>query len=330
MALSRSPQVPHDGRPAKLAEILEELGTLFPPETALSWDRVGLVCGDPDQPVERVRFAVDPTLQVIEEAINDDVDLLVTHHPLLLRGVHTVATTTAKGAALTRAIRAGMALVTAHTNADVANPGVNDALTDALGLVDVTTLTCEEGQPLGRVGALTGTMSLRDFAARVASVLPAAPVGIRVAGPPQAPVSTVAVLGGAGDGLFAAVRAVEADVYVTADLRHHPALEAREEARGGPPYLIDAGHWATEWLWLAGAADRLRQACAASGHPITTSVSSTCTDPWAFVLGATGSPEDDPPPAFDGQDISVDGPMSGQASSQPNGRATSQPEENSQ
>lgn len=137
-------------------------------------------------------------------------------------------------------------------------------------------------------------MSLREFAARVASALPAAPVGIRVAGPPDAPVSTVAVLGGAGDGLFDAVRASGADVYVTADLRHHPALEAREEAQGGPPYLVDAGHWATEWLWLAGAAERLRSGLAARGLALTTAVSTTCTDPWAFVLGAGGPPEDGP------------------------------------
>lgn len=277
-----------------LAEVLDELAAMFPPDTALSWDRVGLVTGDPAQPVRRIGFAVDPTFEVIEEAVADGADLLVTHHPLLLRGVHSVATTTAKGAVLTRAIRAGLALVAAHTNADVADPGVCDALTDAFGLADVVPLTHEEGQGLGRLGRLPETMSLRDFAARVASALPAAPVGVRVSGPPQAPVTTVAVLGGAGDGLFGAVRAAGADVYVTADLRHHPALEAREEARGGPPYLVDAGHWATEWVWLAGAADRLRGALAARGRVVSTAVSTICTDPWAFVLGTAGPPEDGP------------------------------------
>ncbi len=295
-----------------LAEVLDALSTMFPPSTALSWDRVGLVTGDPDQLVARIRFAVDPTLGVVEEAIADGTDLLVTHHPLLLRGVHSVATTTAKGVVITRLIRAGIALVVAHTNADVANPGVCDALTDAFGLLDVAPLTEQEGQSLGRVGRLAESMSLRDFAARVASVLPAAPVGIRVAGPPQAPVSTVAVLGGAGDGLFDAVRAVAADVYVTADLRHHPALEAREEARDGPPYLVDAGHWASEWLWLAGAADRLRRALAKSGRTVDTAVSSICTDPWAFVLGSAGPAEDGPQhspsaPVFDTRSAEGDG-----------------------
>lgn len=277
-----------------LAETLQELAVMFPPETALSWDRVGLVVGDPAQPVRRIWFAVDPTLDVVEDAVADEADLLVTHHPLLLRGVHSVATTSAKGAVVTRLIRAGLALATAHTNADVADPGVCDALTEVFGLADVVPLTHEEGRPLGRLGRLPETMSLRDFAAAVASVLPAAPVGIRVAGPAQAPVTTVAVLGGAGDGLFDAVRAAGADVYVTADLRHHPALEAREEARGGPPYLVDAGHWATEWVWLSAAAERLRQALAARGLAVTTTVSNRCTDPWSFVLGASTPDEDEP------------------------------------
>ena len=98
----------------------------------MSWDRVGLVSGDPEQPVRRVHFAVDPTLAVIEEARALGADLLVTHHPLLLRGMHSVATTGAKGASVTRLVVGDVALYVAHTNADVATAGVCDAL--ALGL----------------------------------------------------------------------------------------------------------------------------------------------------------------------------------------------------
>lgn len=109
-----------------------------------------------------------------------------------------------------------------------------------------------------------------------------------MSGPPSAPVSRVALLGGAGDSLFEEVRDAGADVYVTADLRHHPALEAREEGRGGPPYLIDAGHWASESLWLARAADDLRAALAdgSGGASVETHVSTRCTDPWTFTVGA--------------------------------------------
>ncbi len=107
---------------------------------------------------------------------------------------------------------------------------------------------------------LAAPVSLAEFADAVAAALPATAGGIRVSGDPDAEVRTVAVMGGSGDDRFDDVRASGADVYVTADLRHHPVLEAREEARGGRPFLVDAGHWATESLWLASGRERLLSA----------------------------------------------------------------------
>ena len=144
---------------------------------------------------------------------------------------------------------------------------------------------------MGRVGDLPDEISLAHFAARLAAALPSAPGGIRVAGPADGRVRRVALLGGAGDGLIDAARAADADVYVTADLRHHPALEAREESQvsGGTPFLIDAGHWATESLWLELLLTRLRSGLADGGADVVgweTHVSTICTDPWTFTVGA--------------------------------------------
>jgi putative NIF3 family GTP cyclohydrolase 1 type 2 len=110
-----------------------------------------------------------------------------------------------------------------------------------------------------------------------------------VAGPAQGRVRRVAVVGGAGDDMFDAVRASGADVYVTADLRHHPVLEAREEARGGTPYLVDAGHWATESLWLGSAREELLRALGERGTTVEVHISTLRTDPWDFVVGAESS-----------------------------------------
>jgi dinuclear metal center YbgI/SA1388 family protein len=116
----------------RLADVIAVLDAAYPPRLAQDWDSVGLVCGDPDDPVESVTVAVDATAEVIAEV--PDRGLLLAHHPLLLRGVDTVAANTAKGALIHRLIRTGRALFTAHTNADSASPGVSDALADALGL----------------------------------------------------------------------------------------------------------------------------------------------------------------------------------------------------
>jgi dinuclear metal center YbgI/SA1388 family protein len=115
-----------------VADVVAALEAAYPPALAADWDAVGLVCGDPTEPVRSVLFAVDPVPATVEEAAG--AQLLVTHHPLLLRGVHGVAADTPKGALLHRLIRAGTALFTAHTNADAADPGVSDALAAAIGL----------------------------------------------------------------------------------------------------------------------------------------------------------------------------------------------------
>ena len=116
----------------RLADVIDVLEAAYPPRLAQSWDSVGLVCGDPDDVLSAVTIAVDATAAVVDQV--PDGGLLLAHHPLLLRGVDTVAASTAKGALVHRLIRSGRSLFTAHTNADSASPGVSDALAHALGL----------------------------------------------------------------------------------------------------------------------------------------------------------------------------------------------------
>ncbi|MFT4199445.1 Nif3-like dinuclear metal center hexameric protein [Gordonia sp. (in: high G+C Gram-positive bacteria)] len=133
-----------------LASIIARLETAFPPTLAQEWDSVGLVCGDPAETVERVLVCVDVTAEVVDEAASSGCGLVVAHHPLLLRGVDTVAASTPKGALVHRLIRAGCALYTAHTNADSARPGVSDALADLLGVIDTVPLEPVPTGPLDK------------------------------------------------------------------------------------------------------------------------------------------------------------------------------------
>lgn len=261
---------------------------LWPESLAEDWDEVGLVAGHPNAEVRRVMFAVDPTIDVIEEAIDFGAELLITHHPLLLKGVTSVAANTAKGKAVHRLIESGTALLTVHTNGDSAVGGVSDVLAEALGLQNVAPLTpAANGLPeegIGRVGDLDEVLTLGDFAARVYGILPSVAGGVRVSGDRDGLIRRVAVCGGAGDSLFGEVRASNADVYVTADLRHHPASEAREAAVNDRPYLIDVSHFASEWLWLPAAAEALGNVLTDQGHDVEIRVSTTNSDPWDFIL----------------------------------------------
>jgi dinuclear metal center YbgI/SA1388 family protein len=129
----------------RLADVIAVLDDAYPPHLAHDWDSVGLVCGDPDDPIDSVTVAVDATGPVVDTVAPHG--LLLAHHPLLLRGVDTVAASTPKGALIHRLIRSGSALFTAHTNADAASPGVSDALAAALGLSVDGVLDPASGSP---------------------------------------------------------------------------------------------------------------------------------------------------------------------------------------
>ena len=136
---------------ARLRDVVAALDELYPPAWAESWDAVGLVVGDPDAEVRRVLLAVDPVGAVVEEAVAGGYDLLLTHHPLYLRGTTTVAATSPKGRVVHRLITAGCGLFVAHTNADVADPGVSDALAEAVGLRDLRPLQPQPADPLDKL-----------------------------------------------------------------------------------------------------------------------------------------------------------------------------------
>ena len=282
------------------AQVLAAVERLWPASLAESWDAVGPVAGRPEAPVRRILWAVDPVQAVADEAVEVGADLLLTHHPLLLRGATSMAATghggAFKGRVLHTLVENRVALLAAHTNADAAVGGVSDVLARTLGLVDLEPLAPSAGgsaaEGIGRVGRLPEPLSLAAFAALVHGVLPAVAAGVRVAGEAGAVVERVAVCGGAGDSLFDAVRAARADVYVTADLRHHPASEAREAAAltGGRPFLVDVSHWASEWLWLPVGAAALEEALRASGRGVASIVSTRVSDPWDFVITERTAP----------------------------------------
>jgi dinuclear metal center YbgI/SA1388 family protein len=267
-----------EARTPTLAEVVAAVHRRYDPAWAEPWDAVGLVCGDPEAPVRRILLAVDPVAATAQEALDLGADLLLTHHPLLLRPVSSVAATTPAGRLLHRLIRGGVALLAAHTNADSAPGGVSDALAAVTGLVEVEPLVpAPSGAGLGRVGDLDAAVTLGALADRVAAGVPATAQGVRVAGDLGREVRRIAVCGGAGSDLIGAARAAGADVLVTADLKHHQVLDAREL---GDLALVDLAHWASEWPWLPTAADRLVADLAADGATVEVHVSDRVTDPW--------------------------------------------------
>lgn len=305
---------------ATLAQVVSVLESLYPLRYAEEWDEPGLIVGDPFAPVSRIYCAVDPTQQIVEEAIAWGTDLLVTHHPLFFRSVHTVSGMGFRGDIVNTLIQNHCGLWVGHTNADAAYRGVSEALADALGLLEQEPLvpiedaTSAHPVGLGRVGNLAQAVTLEDFTRAVVGVLPPTQRGVDVAGDLSMPVRRVAVLGGSGDSLFDEVRANGADVYVTSDLRHHPVLDARQQAvreaqlritcskgeedfaesasraaqvrADSRPAFINTPHYASEKVWFNYAMEDIPAAVETRfGAQIEMKLSLTNTDPFTAHFG---------------------------------------------
>lgn len=141
---------------ATVATVIGVLQRTYPPDIAETWDTgIGLTCGDPDEVVRSVLLAVDVDAQTVRQAVDIGAQLLVTHHPLLFRPVQSVAANTPKGALIHRLVTAGVAHFAAHTNADKATGGVNDALADTLGLIDIAPLDADPATGLDKIVVFT-------------------------------------------------------------------------------------------------------------------------------------------------------------------------------
>lgn len=266
-----------------LREVVNFAHSIWPLEGAEPWDTPGLVVGSLDSEINRIVLSVDAVSETVAQAVELDADLLLTHHPLLMRGVTTVAEELYKGKLVSELIRSNIALLAAHTNADVVKDGVSDVLAQQVGLLETSPLVpaVSLGTGIGRVGNLPTPTTLGTLARTLADLLPNTAGGVKVSGEFTQNISRVALCGGAGDSLLANPEVLAADVYITSDLRHHPAQEFREQALiTGGPALIDISHWAAEWLWLDVAATQLKK----EFPGLDVVVSDIRTDPWDFLV----------------------------------------------
>lgn len=275
-----------------LGAVISVLEAAYPVAWAEDWDRSGLVVGDAAAHVRHVHLAVDPTIAVVREAVAAGAQLLVTHHPLLLRGASFLPESTGKGAVLADLIRGGTALWCGHTNVDRSSRGTVGAWIAALGLQEPRALAsggeeaAEHGSRmlgLGAIGTLAEPTTVAGLAEHIASFTAPTAQGVRYTGEGGRLVERVAVCPGAGDSFLDLAAGSGADVYITSDLRHHPALEHLESGAdpAAVPALIDVAHSASEALWLPHAADLLQQAL--PGIEVT--ISGLSTDPWSGRAG---------------------------------------------
>ena len=242
----------------KVIELYNKLCEIIPTSLSCAWDRDGLEsCPEPDREVKRVLVSLDITNEVIDEAIEKGVDVIVSHHPIFFGGLGNLNALTFDGARAVKLAKNNIATMSFHTRLDALDGGVNDILAEKIGLCDIETVGEDK---ICRVGRLNEEMSASDYARFVKNALSSGE-GEREAhvtlSPAGRSVKRVALVGGSGGDDIALAAASGADTFVTGDLKYHQLLAATDFELN----LITAGHFFTEYPACAFLEKTVREIC---------------------------------------------------------------------
>lgn len=232
---------------ATVQELINILQQIAPDSLAEEWDNVGLLVGSPSQSVTKILLALDPSPALIEQAVVQKCELVLTHHPAIFRPLKSLRTDTPTGKFLALALQHNVAVIGCHTNLDATAGGVSDVLAANLGLENLAPLVPNKNEcteqgvcGLGRIGSYSAPLSATDFIHTLQKATQAP--WLLEAGPRPASITRVAVCGGSCGDFAELAQSQGVDVFVTAEIKHNVARWA-EDANF---WLIDGGHFATE------------------------------------------------------------------------------------
>ena len=243
----------------KCRDIIKKLEILSPKEYAMEWDNVGLLVGKEESEVNRILLALDPTLEVIQKAVEVKADLLITHHPLLFSPIKRITTKDAIGQKLFLLMEHGISCYAMHTNFDVLG-GMADLAGNKLGLsfqepLEETAVLDGNSLGIGKVGELSEAISIKALAERVKNLFSLDTV--MVYGNVEQKVKRVAVSPGSGKSMIKEARKKAAEVLITGDIGHHEGIDAVEMNVA----VIDATHYGLEKIYMNFLEDYLKRVC---------------------------------------------------------------------
>ena len=236
--------------------VYDWLNGIAPFDTAEGFDNVGLLLGDAAAPVKKLLFCVDVTEDVVQEAVRQGTELIVSHHPLMFGGISRIDYTVPEGRVLYALLTNRMNVIAAHTNWDRAQGGISDSLAEALSLKEIT--PANEYVRVGTVGPPMSTAALLDY------VKERIPAQVRSYGSPDGLVSRVAVAGGASGEFADAAIKLGAQAFIVGEAKHHELLFAC----GQGLLVIEAGHFATEAFGMEALYRRFQAEAALQDWPV--------------------------------------------------------------
>ncbi len=226
----------------KVSDIKRAIESFAPTYLAEEFDNVGLLVGDENRDVTSCLLTLDVDINVAREAVNKGANLIISHHPVILKSIKQITADTPEGRLLLYLIENKISVYSAHTNLDSASGGINDMITELLGLENCTPLQGRDDTGLGRVGELPGEMTISQLCEKL-KIIFSMPY-IRFSGSAESKVSRVAVCSGGGGSLLEDAIKLSSDVYITGDIKYNGAREAEDNAM----HIIEVGHFESEIL----------------------------------------------------------------------------------
>lgn len=265
-----------------LSDIISCLDEIAPFSMAESWDNVGLLVGNRNRGVGAILIGLDPTNALLEEAIQQGADTVVTHHPAIFKPIPSINTAEPAGKFLEIALTNQINVLACHTNFDSAAHGVNDALAGLLGLQEISPLVPSithqtENAGMGRRGVYPSGLSREQFILTLLEILELP--SVQIAGTLPETINCVALCGGSGSDLAETAQQSGADVYISAEIKHNVARWAEESNF----CVIDGTHYATEKPAVRVLADRLREYAQQQNWNVKIYETKTETHPFALV-----------------------------------------------
>ncbi len=238
-----------------IENLLEEWA---PKGLAEEWDNVGLQIGNPRAQISKILIALDPTHSLLEKARDIGADLVITHHPLIFKPLYNLDLSHWIPSAVADFLKSAISFIAMHTNLDAAKGGVSDQLAAPLIFKTISPLVIRQtdlpGTGIGRVGVLEKSLLLEDIIRAYSNFLK--PGLFTITGDPQKTISKVAICGGSGSDLWPAVVSSEADLFISAEIKHNILREAEELGKA----IISIGHFQSEWPIVPAIANYLRTA----------------------------------------------------------------------
>lgn len=239
----------------KFEEIIQAIQKIAPEYMQESWDNSGVQIAAGNHEIHKVLTSLEMTDEIVEEAIREDADMIITHHPLIFGGIKSVDSRDMTGSMIVKLIQAGISVYSSHTPFDKTEGGNNDYLAELIGLRDISGFTDgDEVDMIGRIGILPQPVTLAAMADMLAEELNVESEQIRVVGDMNQMIQTVGLCTGAGADLLDLAIENGCQLFITGDLKYHDAQKAKALGIA----VIDAGHYGTEKTFADNFADKLR------------------------------------------------------------------------